>query len=225
MKRRRTQSDGQEAASGTASDALSEPPGEATTACLPTILSTLEKMQATIEKIQANMSAMKDAMQKQVADIKETQLSIISSQCQLSNQVLDLQNRKKKFYTRLHDVPLEIIVQIFAWIPLRNVLHYRRLSKTINQCLLTREFALLNVQTAASLDTESNDVVIDWTWFHLPEPYQTVYANAMPGRIKCVVNKAKTNETKGLPESITCLNVENIALDCCKLTGSIPDGI
>ncbi|TPX42946.1 hypothetical protein CcCBS67573_g10480 [Chytriomyces confervae] len=87
-------------------------------------------------------------MQKEVADIKETQSSIISSQRHPSNQVLGLQNRHTKFHTRLQHAPLEIIVQIFAWIHVRTVLRYRRLSTKINQCLLTGDFARLNVQTA-----------------------------------------------------------------------------
>ncbi|KAJ3235959.1 hypothetical protein HDU78_004902 [Chytriomyces hyalinus] len=227
MKRRRTgqtsQSDGQGTTPVTAS-ALCIPPGDPNTAALSVILSTLEKMQATIEKTQANMSAMQNTMQKEVADIKETQLSIIRSQRHLSNQVLGLQNRHKKFHTRLQDVPLEIIVQIFAWIPMRTVLHYRRLSKTINQCLLTREFALLNMQTVHFQKELKHSS--DWTWFHLPEPYQTVYANAMPAQLKTVSNDWASIEATGLPESITCLTaVTRIFLRSCKLTGSIPNGI
>ncbi|TPX46296.1 hypothetical protein CcCBS67573_g10324 [Chytriomyces confervae] len=229
MKRRRTgqnsDSDGQGTTPGTVS-ALCVPPAEANTATLSVILSTLEKMQATMEKMQATIEktqANMSAMQKEAAEIKETQLSIIGSQRHLSSQVLDLQNRHKKFHTRLQDVPLEIIVQIFAWIPVRTVLRYRRLSKTINQCLLTREFARLNVQTAHFQKGGFGS-----TWFHLPEPYQTVYANAMPAQLKTVDHDCKSIEAKarGLPESITCLTaVTAIYLRSCKLTGSIPNGI
>ncbi|KAJ3225090.1 hypothetical protein HDU78_010749, partial [Chytriomyces hyalinus] len=228
-------SDGQGTTPGTVS-ALCIPPGEPNTATLSVILSTLENMQATIEKMQATnektqatiekMSAMQNTMQKEVADIKETQLSIISSQRHLSNQVLGLQNRHKKFHTRLQDVPLEIIVQIFAWIPVRTVLRYRRLSTKINQCLLTGDFARLNVQTADF--QEALEYSSDWTWFHLPEPYQTVYASAIPVQLKTVFNDCKSIEAKakGLPESITCLTaVTSIFLRSCNLTGSIPNGI
>ncbi|KAJ3377535.1 hypothetical protein HDU80_003224, partial [Chytriomyces hyalinus] len=214
-------SDGQGTTPGAVST-LCITPGEANTAALSGILSTLEKMQATNEKMQANMSA----MQKEAADIKETQLSIIRSQRHLSNQVLGLQNRHKKFHTRLQDVPLEIIVQIFAWIPMRTVLRYRRLSKTINRCLLTKEFALLNVQTAHFQKGSKNR--IDSTWFHLPEPYQTVYANTMAAQLETVDHDCKSIEAKakGLPESITCLTaVTGIYLRSFKLTGSIPNGI
>ncbi|KAJ3378273.1 hypothetical protein HDU80_002918, partial [Chytriomyces hyalinus] len=112
---------------------------------------------------------------------------------------------------------------IFAWIPVRTVLRYRRLSKTINHCLLTKEFALLNVQTA---HFQKGSKYIDSTWFHLPEPYQTVYANAMPAQLKTVNHNKKSIEAKGLPESITCLTaVTRICLNSCKLTGSIPNGV
>ncbi|KAJ3240460.1 hypothetical protein HDU77_011120 [Chytriomyces hyalinus] len=223
MKRRRTgqtsDSDGQGTTPGSAS-ALRVPPGEANAATLSVILSTLENMQATNEKTQATigtMSAIQNTILKEAADIKETQLSII-------NQVLGLQNHHKKFHTRLQDVPLEIIVQIFAWIPVRTVLRYRRLSKTINQCLLTREFALRNVQTAHF--QKGSMWRIDSTWFHLPEPYQTVYANAIPAQLKTVGNCYKSIKAKGLPESITCLTaVTSFYLHSCKLTGRIPNGI
>ncbi|TPX46656.1 hypothetical protein CcCBS67573_g10301 [Chytriomyces confervae] len=215
MKRQRSdeQSDEQGATPGTASETLSMPPAEPNSAVLPMILSTLETIQATMA-----------AMRKEVADIKETQLAIISSQRHLSNQVLDLQNHKKKFFTRVQDIPVEVIVQIFAWIPMRTVLHYRRLSKTINQCLMSREFAMLNVQTTDFQKGLENG--IDRTWFHLPEPYQTVFASAMSEQLKKVGSNFKNNEMKPLPQSITRLTgVEKIELPCCKLTGSIPDGI
>ncbi|TPX73660.1 hypothetical protein CcCBS67573_g05070 [Chytriomyces confervae] len=179
---------------------------------------------STLETIQATLAAMQSTMRKEVADIKETQLAIISSQRHLSNQVLDLQNHKKKFFTRVQDIPVEVIVQIFAWIPMRTVLHYRRLSKTINQCLMSREFALLNVQTTDFQKGLENG--IDRTWFHLPEPYQTVFAIAMSGQFETVQSNFKNIEIKPLPQSITRLTgVEEIELPSCKLTGSIPDGI
>ncbi|KAJ3263884.1 hypothetical protein HDU77_009780 [Chytriomyces hyalinus] len=91
------------------SDALPVPPPETNTAAtLAIILNTLEKMQATMS-----------SMQTEVTDIKQSQLSIISSQRGLSKQVLDLQKHKEKLVTSLRDLPFEIIVRIFAWIPVR----------------------------------------------------------------------------------------------------------
>ncbi|TPX56379.1 hypothetical protein CcCBS67573_g09358 [Chytriomyces confervae] len=60
-------------------------------------------------------------MQADITAVKDTQLSI--------------------FYTRLRDLPLELVVQIFAWIPARAVLKFRLLSKAIIECLLTNQFA------------------------------------------------------------------------------------
>ncbi|KAJ3243332.1 hypothetical protein HDU77_010448 [Chytriomyces hyalinus] len=197
----------QEVAPGTAS-ALSVSLAETNAATLSVILRTLETMQATI-------SAMQNTMQKEVAEIKQSQLSIISSQRHLSNQVLDLQNHKKRFFTRLQDMPLEVIVQIFASIPAPSVLKYRRLSKTINQCLLTTQFAVLNMRT-----------MIKVHWFHLPESYQKVVASAMSGEIKRVQRHFETHAEKKLPESILSLTVvDEIKLNCSKLIGNIPDGI
>ncbi|KAJ3257144.1 hypothetical protein HDU77_002794 [Chytriomyces hyalinus] len=97
MKRQRTESNaeskGHRATPDAASDALAMPSLETITATLSVILHTLD-------------------------GIKETQLSLINAQRHLSNQVCGLQNKSKKFFTQLRDLPLEIIVQIFAWIPL-----------------------------------------------------------------------------------------------------------
>ncbi|KAJ3217936.1 hypothetical protein HDU81_000707, partial [Chytriomyces hyalinus] len=190
MKRQRSddQSDGQEDA---APKALAASPGEASPATLSMILRALENIQATVS-----------AVQKEVADMKETQSSIINSQRHLSNQVLGLENHKKKFFTRLQDVPLEIIVQIFAWIQMQTVLHFKRLSQTINQCLMTREFALLNVQKVDFL--KGLEERMDRTWFHLPEPYQTVFASKMSQQLQNVVGRdfeKDATKPKQLPES------------------------
>ncbi|KAJ3230199.1 hypothetical protein HDU78_008531 [Chytriomyces hyalinus] len=126
---------------------------------------------------------------------------------------------------RLQDVPLEIIIHIFAWIPVRTVLKYRRLSKAINQCLMTAQFAVLNIQT---VDTQkkSSQIGFDQIWFYLPEPYQTVVASTISGQIKSIQRYFTPIETKGLPESITRLTaVEEIELPVCRLVGNIPDGI
>ncbi|TPX46657.1 hypothetical protein CcCBS67573_g10302 [Chytriomyces confervae] len=181
-----------------------------------------EAILRALENIQATVSA----VQKEVSDMKETHSSIISSQRHLLNEVLRLQNHKKKFYTRLQDVPLEIIIHIFAWIPVRTVLKYRRLSKAINQCLMTAQFAVLNIQTVDA-QKKSSHIGFDRIWFYLPEPYQTVVASAIPGQLKSIQSYFNPPiETKGLPESVTRLTaLEIIDLSICSLVGNIPDGI
>ncbi|KAI8838441.1 hypothetical protein BJ741DRAFT_122691 [Chytriomyces cf. hyalinus JEL632] len=210
MKRQRSdeQSGGQGATPDTAS-ASSMSLAETNAATLSMILSTLNSMQAT-------MAAMQNTMHKEVTEIKETQRHLL-------NQVLGLQNHRKKFYTRLQDVPLEIIVQIFAWIPMRTVFHYRRLSKTINECLMTSQFAVLNMQTG---DSQKNFDGMHRLWIHLPPPYQAVVASAMSGRLKNVKNDLDPNAEIRLPESIARLTmVEKIELQSCNLIGCVADGI
>ncbi|KAJ3249774.1 hypothetical protein HDU77_007450 [Chytriomyces hyalinus] len=228
MKRQRTEQTSGSNAQGAAPDAASETmfmPSRDSNAtafsiilgALDNIQATMAAMQSTIQKEVADIQATVSAVQKEVADIKKTQRHLL-------NEVRGLQNDKKKFYTRLEDIPVEVIVQIFSWIPLQSVFRYRRLSKTINQCLLTTEFAKLNVQTADFLNGLENGMNL--TWIHLPERYQSVVASAMSGQLKKVVKKKKRLETKALPESITRLTaVEEIELPFCKLTGSIPNGM
>ncbi|KAJ3233656.1 hypothetical protein HDU78_006331 [Chytriomyces hyalinus] len=115
-----------------------------------------------------------------------------------------LQNDKNTQFTRLQDIPPEIIIQIFTWLPGRAVLKknkYGRLSRTINQCLMTTQFAVLNMQ-------------------------RTAVASAMFGQLKHVRNVFGSIEMSLLPESITCLTaVEKIELRSCKLIGNLPNGI
>ncbi|KAJ3263264.1 hypothetical protein HDU77_011046 [Chytriomyces hyalinus] len=110
MKRKRTEKrKGKVAASDTASQAPPVSTAETITApsetnALAIILHTLENMQAAMSTIQTDVAAIKGTQQR------------------LSNQVHELQNRHKKFFTRLKDLPLEVIAQIFSWIPFYSVL-------------------------------------------------------------------------------------------------------
>ncbi|TPX56513.1 hypothetical protein CcCBS67573_g09339 [Chytriomyces confervae] len=229
MKRRRTapnsESKRNAATPRAVSDALPVPPAETNTATtLATILHTLETMQATMS-----------SMQTEVTDIKESQLSIISAQRDLSNQVLDLQKHKEKLFLSLQDLPLELIVQIFAWIPVRTVFKYRRLSRMINQCLLTSQFAVLNMRTSdfqkKSRFLRGSNHGIGWLWLLVPPSYQTVVARAMAPHAKgiggydfCPAHYKKV--TMSLPNSISCLTaVEEIILETNTLIGKIPDVI
>ncbi|KAJ3263259.1 hypothetical protein HDU77_011041 [Chytriomyces hyalinus] len=197
MKRQRTEpnsaSKGNAATPDTAWARLPTPLLEETTATLSGILQT-----HTLEKMQATLST----MQTEVTTIKDTQLH-------LSNQALNLQKRNKEFYTQLRDLPLEVIVQIFAWIPVQTVFRYRRLSRTINQCLLTTQFAMLNLV--------------------VPPPYQTVVARAMAPHATTIgvfdYNPSHYKKVaKSLPNSISCLTaVEEIRLEANTLIGEIPD--
>ncbi|KAJ3245161.1 hypothetical protein HDU77_009572 [Chytriomyces hyalinus] len=217
MKRQRTDSESTRngATPAAASDAAPMAPAETNTATtLAIILRTLEKMQA------------------QVTNIQETQQSLISAQRHLSNQVLDLQNRNKKFFTSLRDLPVEVIVRIFAWIPVRTVFKYRQLSRTINQCLLTSQFAVLNMQAAAFQKVSAS--TIGGLWLVVPQSYQAVVARAMAAQVKSIVGgdygKVDYKQDdygqfeKSLPKSISCLTaVEEIIVEGSKLLGVIPD--
>ncbi|KAJ3398096.1 hypothetical protein HDU80_009260, partial [Chytriomyces hyalinus] len=176
----------------------------ANAATLASILSALERIEAT------------------VTHMKGTQLSIIDTQRHLSNQVQILQNRDKRFYTRLQHIPHEIIVQIFAWLHVGKVFKYRRLSKTINEALLSNQFAVLNMHMPdfqnGSIDT------IGGLWLMLPPPYQAAVARALGSQAKRVFRFNGRNFKKTLPESIKYLTaVEEISLFTLEVSGTIPD--
>ncbi|KAJ3229193.1 hypothetical protein HDU81_005560 [Chytriomyces hyalinus] len=198
MKRQRTEPSSESKDNGTtpdtASDALTMSSVQGITATLSVILHTLQKLQA------------------EVTDIKETQGSIISAQRHLSNQVLDLQNHKKKFFTGLRDLPLEVVIQIFAWIPVRTVFKYMLLSRVINEWLLTSQFAVLNMQ--ASDFMKGSKPFLSTLWLVLPQSYQTVVARAMP-------LTPQSSSQASLISYLTAL--KDIIIENSALTGDIPD--
>ncbi|TPX52332.1 hypothetical protein CcCBS67573_g09895 [Chytriomyces confervae] len=209
MKRKRTEKrKGKAATSDTASQAPPVSTAETITAPSETnaliILHTLGNMQAAMATIQTDVAAIKGNQQR------------------LSNQVHELQNRQKKFFTRLKDLPLEVIAQIFSWIPVQSVLKYRRLSTAINQVLLTNQFAVLNVRMSDFHEVSTHS--IGGLWLVLPPSYQTAVAKAVAGEINSIVGGKFNHTKKELPESIARLTaVERINLGGCTLTGSIPD--
>ncbi|TPX53077.1 hypothetical protein CcCBS67573_g09760 [Chytriomyces confervae] len=218
-------------------------PAEANTATLLLILHTIEKMQATMAPAEENaaalsltlrtlemMQAAMTAMQQEGKDIKETELYILICQPHLLTQGMPLKvrqqiNRNERFYTCFQDIPLTVVIQIFAWIPGPKVLKYLRLSKAINQCLITTQFCVLNLQTTR-LQHDIAGLEVDGTWIRVHPHYQIAYARAMPKSVITIRSSCFRPMEKRIPESIICLTaVERICLDNCKIIGSIPDGI
>ncbi|KAJ3225076.1 hypothetical protein HDU81_008158 [Chytriomyces hyalinus] len=135
------------------------------------------------------------------------------------------QNDKNAIYTRLHHIPPEVIIQIFAWVPGPTVLIYRRLSKTINECLMTKHFALLNLQITDFRKTLSIPA-IQRLWIHFPAAYQTVVASTLSRLLKCIGHDFDCVHENRLPKTIACLPaVKRIDLRGCNLIGEIPDEI
>ncbi|KAJ3245662.1 hypothetical protein HDU78_008866 [Chytriomyces hyalinus] len=182
------------------------------------ILSTLEAIKAEVTAIKHSQIAIISEQQRlsaQVTAMNETQRHV-------ANQVQQLVNHSKKFYTRLHDLPLEIIDQIFAWIPVREVLQYRRLSRMINKRLLTTQFAMLNLREPDF--REESECSLTRLWLVLPHPYQAVIAREMAGKVTSINGCEFDQVKKRLPESLSSLTAaESIELVGCKLIGSIPD--
>ncbi|KAJ3224935.1 hypothetical protein HDU78_010802 [Chytriomyces hyalinus] len=193
------------------------------------------RLLAPTEGLASILSAL-EAIKAEVAAIKHSQFAIISEQQHLStqvtamnetqrhvsNQVQQLVNHTKKFYTRLHDLPLEIIDQIFAWIPVRAVLQYRQLSKTMNKHVLTTQFAMLNLCKPDF--REESECSLTRLWLVLPEPHQAVIAREMAGKVTSSTGCEFDQVKKRLPESLSSLTAaESIELVGCKLIGNIPD--
>ncbi|TPX53076.1 hypothetical protein CcCBS67573_g09759 [Chytriomyces confervae] len=171
------------------------PPAGANTATLSMILSTLEKMQVAMTPAEANAAALSSAsqtvkkmqvtmaaMQQEVADLKETQLSILIGQPDLLT--------KTSHSTLLREFPGPTVLQ------------YQRLSKAINQCLMTSQFAILNMQTA-HFDHHFCGIYQD-VWLLLPPPYQIAYAREML-KDQDFYRYSGSAEGKPIPESIICL--------------------
>ncbi|TPX75329.1 hypothetical protein CcCBS67573_g03402 [Chytriomyces confervae] len=182
---------------------------------------------------EAQSAGVNAEIKAEVAAIKDTESAIMSNQHHLSkqvtsikdaqqhasNQVQRLVNHKTKFYTRLQDLPLEIVDLIFSWIPVWAVFKYRRLSRSINERLLTAQFAVLNMR-------RHHKVSFVKIWLHLPQEYQAEAARDLGGWLKNFVSMNMGPSKTRLPKSIGCLTaVETIDLLRCKLIGTIPDEI
>ncbi|KAI9348553.1 hypothetical protein BDR26DRAFT_853452 [Obelidium mucronatum] len=131
-------------------------------------------------------------------------------QRQTSLQVLQLQNPTRKFYTRMSHIPLEIVTKMFAWIHPANVLKYKRLSKSICECLSTTHFARLCLSQFCAPELISNGKPQDSVgrviekeylrlWIVWPSSFQEVFAEMR--RKLCLEIKWPEDGGTGVPLS------------------------
>ncbi|KAJ3294108.1 hypothetical protein HDU79_011467 [Rhizoclosmatium sp. JEL0117] len=76
--------------------------------------------------------------------------------------------------------PDEVIIPIFAWIHPTQVFRYRRLCKRINDLLLTKHFATLNLTRIPALNTHGNSSLdVENAFFNAPPSFQSACADKL----------------------------------------------
>ncbi|KAJ3222887.1 hypothetical protein HDU81_009546 [Chytriomyces hyalinus] len=126
----------------------------------------------------------------------------------------------------INSLPVELLICIFRWIPVRSVLKFRRLCKAANETLLTTQFALLNLELPTirhphKSNTHQSNIYL---WLKLPENYQAAFADKYMAKIEAV---DAYNATAGpFPTSIQQLkHLKSVYLARAGFTGRIPDGL
>ncbi|KAI8619783.1 hypothetical protein BC830DRAFT_1102321 [Chytriomyces sp. MP71] len=128
-------------------------------------------------------------------------------------------------------IPHEMWQQIFKWIHPRRVLKFRRLCRGINECLVDRHFATLNLATY--MNWQSLAVVrsysrthfneFDMLWLRWPKPFQAVYAYQLAVLRTEAMFLSDSRCGGRIPADIGTLNLlVFLALDNCHLVGAIP---
>ncbi|KAJ3027657.1 UNVERIFIED_CONTAM: hypothetical protein HDU68_003362 [Siphonaria sp. JEL0065] len=111
---------------------------------LDTILGLLVTLQATVE------SRFTQLIEKQHS--LEAQLEFIRTQ-----QLQPLVNANRKHFTRIANVPSDVVVQIFSWLDPLEAPKFARLSRSFNECLSTLSFAKANIARFRTFGTRVSD--------------------------------------------------------------------
>ncbi|KAJ3222888.1 hypothetical protein HDU81_009547 [Chytriomyces hyalinus] len=119
----------------------------------------------------------------------------------------------------INSLPVELLICIFRWIPVRSVLKFRRLCKAANETLLTTQFALLNMELLSIRETQKSNIYL---WLKLPQHYQAAFANKFLAKIE----EVEAAGAGPLPTSLQHLkHLKSVYLARARFTGPLPDGL
>ncbi|KAJ3064945.1 hypothetical protein HDU98_011660 [Podochytrium sp. JEL0797] len=190
--------------------------------------------------------ATESCLSKSRFDALQTSLTTIESQIaqqsqtttqnahKLSLQILQLQNPTKKHYRRFTSLPTEVVAQILSLLDPKHVWQLRRLSQAFRTCISTPAFARLNlvrflpapdVAVVESCEPTEDQV----TFLKAPLTYQTAYIQRYWKNFKDISWDGDENDLLldiEVPIALMgCKHLVSLELQCCFLTGAIPDEI
>ncbi|KAJ3037358.1 hypothetical protein HDU99_010409, partial [Rhizoclosmatium hyalinum] len=110
---------------------------------------------------------------------------------ELKAAVAKLPNPTTKFYTRISHLPLDLVVEVFAWMAPQRAMLFRRLSRVFNSFLISKAFAKMSlsraVPVAAQRQTPPDSFDLshfDEMLFFLPRSFQNYYVDTYMAHIE-----------------------------------------
>ncbi|KAJ3341338.1 hypothetical protein HDU83_006675 [Entophlyctis luteolus] len=127
----------------------------------------------------------------------------------------------------LPDLPRELLELVCAWIPPREAMRLRRLSRSFNAALTSTHFARISIARHDDRDAATARASeLDNIWFHLPPAFQCVYADIrLAGRDSIEWRlKPRAAAAYMIPAAISRIGASLVTLDLgyCGLSGIIP---
>ncbi|ORY38200.1 L domain-like protein [Rhizoclosmatium globosum] len=193
-------------------------------------ISAIERNQAVLksstESHFTTLSATATAHQNTLKSLEYTIADIHHESRETSARLNLLVNGSRKHYTRITQLPDELIAQIFAWINPKTVLKYKRISKSFRATLSTKHFAIANLKTFRYQLSSC------WqTWLVWPKEYQDEFVERTC-RFKTCISLLrmpwyeKPYRYGSFPERICTLqNLTELIFERQRLTGCIPPAI
>ncbi|KAJ3071657.1 hypothetical protein HDU98_004978 [Podochytrium sp. JEL0797] len=131
---------------------------------------------------------------------------------------------------QLCDLPDELLIATFSWLPPTQVFRFSRLDSRFNKCLLTKHFVKTNLSrfmiVSSPSETKSFDADLDAMFLHSNPLFQLTYAESVLNRFKEIdwSGTPGTQESKfKLPAAIASLTkVVNLDISYCELQGDLP---
>ncbi|KAJ3025915.1 UNVERIFIED_CONTAM: hypothetical protein HDU68_006500 [Siphonaria sp. JEL0065] len=204
---------------------------------LSDILDILSILSRDMKQLQRDMTEVKASITKNTSTITILQKTTSQLESRLSNQICQLSNPHRKFFTRFAHMPFEIVVSILVWIKPQHVFKYRRVSKSFNEILISRHFAERNLERHVPIrvpltEQEEEDQRIcanenDQIYLHCPPNYQSSYSRHHLSYLTWIYwsdehfqNSPKLPPSLGALKQLVYLHLSN-----CNLCGLIPESI
>ncbi|KAJ3294790.1 hypothetical protein HDU79_010414 [Rhizoclosmatium sp. JEL0117] len=193
--------------------------------------STTHEASQETQRLLARLLSVQTETLQQMRD-QRRQLDTLSEHVrELKAAVAKLPNPTTKFYTRISHLPLDLVVEVFAWMAPQRAMLFRRLSRVFNSFLISKAFAKMSlsraVPVAAQRQTAPDSFDLshfDEMLFFLPRSFQNYYVDTYMAHIERINWFRARERLVYIPRAI-CTHSKNLKvlnLSQCRLKGLIP---
>ncbi|KAJ3027591.1 UNVERIFIED_CONTAM: hypothetical protein HDU68_003524 [Siphonaria sp. JEL0065] len=186
----------------------------------------------TLTKGNRSLSTVNDSIAFVHTSLSE---SMSKANRELSIQLLKLQNPTTKFYTRITNLPMETVHEIFSWILPKQVVRFRRLSRTFNSFLVSKAFAKMNLTRFVGVThqrgrEEGSGELVESTFlteydemlFFLPKSFQSFYVERYMWDVESISWYRGHVGSTVFPRALCSLpKLKKLDLSQCRLKGPI----